>query len=414
MEVGVGLSSDPPTSEEPPVRPVILPFIYPTDTKDVCKTQLVDTNAQYLATQVRDLKQQLDDIFPVFNYDDTSKGKPDFDVPMHIPQTGKPTRQFRQTIKATLDLLNGLEDGEAAAYHARDFSQDTFKLSVNLWDLGLWDESLAVQTICVDLCRGLRLENGGSQLHATNFAMALNNLFIRLSQLGHLEEALQAIQEAAEIHRKLARENPKDFNHHLGYSLMHFSICLSHLNRLEEALQIGRESVDLRREMAAEKSDAPSRADLAQCLIDFSNRLSDLDHHEEALRTIQEAVDIYQQLNGAHPNVYIVDLGIALHNMSQRLANVGCTEEGLKIIQTAVDIRQRLAIDRPALFNPDLASSLRTLSLRLIDLDRLDEALEVAQKSVDIFRQLATVRPALYEDPLARSLNVLTHCQKQK
>ncbi len=41
--------------------------------------------------------------------------------------------------------------------------------------------------------------------------MALNNLGIRLSNLGRREQALQATEEAVELYRRLAAANPAAF-----------------------------------------------------------------------------------------------------------------------------------------------------------------------------------------------------------
>jgi tetratricopeptide (TPR) repeat protein len=56
-----------------------------------------------------------------------------------------------------------------------------------------------------------------------DLAMSLNNLSNRLSDLGHREDALTAIQEAVELYRKLAADRPAAFNPDLAMSLNNLS-----------------------------------------------------------------------------------------------------------------------------------------------------------------------------------------------
>ena len=100
----------------------------------------------------------------------------------HLPQTGDPTRQLRETVSTTLQLLIELQSIRERKLDAIMLADKMDMLSLNLGDLGLREEALAVQTIVVVLCRAGR--------DMGRIAGSLTRLSIALSRLGHREHAL--------------------------------------------------------------------------------------------------------------------------------------------------------------------------------------------------------------------------------
>jgi len=82
------------------------------------------------------------------------------------------------------------------------------------------------------------------------------NLGYALSALGRREEALLATQEAVEIYRQLAQENPQAFLPDLARSLNNLGYALSALGRREEALLATQEAVGIYRQLAQENPQA--------------------------------------------------------------------------------------------------------------------------------------------------------------
>ena len=103
---------------------------------------------------------------------------------------------------------------------------------------------------------------GGEPDAASRLAGSLNNLSVRLADLGRREEALAAIEEAAAIYRELAAARPDAFRPDLASSLNNLSVRLGDLGRREEALAAIEEAVAIYRELAAARPDA-FRPDLA-------------------------------------------------------------------------------------------------------------------------------------------------------
>ena len=97
---------------------------------------------------------------------------------------------------------------------------------------------------------------------ANRLARSLNNLSVRLADLGRREDALAAIQEAASICRELAAARPDAFRPDLAASLNNLSVRLADLGRREDALAAIQEAAAIYRELAAARPDA-FRPDLA-------------------------------------------------------------------------------------------------------------------------------------------------------
>ena len=72
---------------------------------------------------------------------------------------------------------------------------------------------------------------GGEPDAASRLAGSLNNLSLRLGDLGRPEEALAAIQEAAEVYRELAAAAPDAFRPDLATSLNNLANALADLGR---------------------------------------------------------------------------------------------------------------------------------------------------------------------------------------
>ena len=131
---------------------------------------------------------------------------------------------------------------------------------------------------------------GGEPDAASRLARSLNNLSVRLGDLGRREEALAAIEEAVDDLPGAGRGPPGRVPARPGLSLNNLSNRLGDLGRREEALAAIEEAVEIYRELAAARPDA-FRPDLAMSLNNLSNRLADLGRREEALAAIEEAVE---------------------------------------------------------------------------------------------------------------------------
>ncbi len=244
------------------------------------------------------------------------------------------------------------------------------------------------------------------QTHRPALAAALNNLSVRLGELGRREEALDAIEEAVTINRELARASPDMFRPALASLLGNLSLWLADLERREEALVPAQEAVTINRRLARARPDMFSPY-LASSLTNLSNHLASLGRRKDALTAIEKAITIYRRLARARPDAFEPALALALNNLSNHLASLGRRKDALTAIEEAVTIRRRLARARPDAFEPALALALNNLSVRLGELGRREETLDATGELIEIYRRLAAARPDAFEPNLAAALNNL-------
>jgi hypothetical protein len=277
-------------------------------------------------------------------------------------------------------------------------------LGVRLSGLGRREDALNATNEAVQIHRLLAQQRPDA--FNPDLAMSLDNLGNRLSELGRREDALNATYEAVQIQRLLAQQRPDAFNPNLALSLNNLGIRLSDLGRREDALNATNEAVQIRRLLAQQRPDA-FNPDLASSLNNLGNRLSELGRREDALNATNEAVQIHRLLAQQRPDAFNPDLASSLNNLGSRLSDLGRREDALNATNEAVQIRRLLAQQRPDAFNPDLASSLNNLGNRLSDLGRREDALNATNEAVQIYRLLAKHRPDAFNPVLASSLNNL-------
>ncbi|MFJ3861934.1 tetratricopeptide repeat protein, partial [Streptomyces sp. NPDC090085] len=277
-------------------------------------------------------------------------------------------------------------------------------LGTRLSEAGRRAEALDAEQQAVQIQRRLAAENPAA--YEPDLATALSNLGTRLSEAGYRAEALGAEQQAVEIRRKLAAENPAAYEPNLASSLSNLGIWLSQAGRRAEALTAAEQAVEIRRRLAAE-NPAAYEPNLAASLSNLGNHLSQAGRRAEALTTTEQAVEIRRRLVAGNSAAFEPDLAASLSNLGVRLSDVGRRAEALGAEQQAVEIRRKLAAENPAAYEPDLATSLSNLGNRLSEAGRRAEAFGAEQQAVDIRRRLAAENPAAYEPDLATSLSNL-------
>jgi tetratricopeptide (TPR) repeat protein len=293
---------------------------------------------------------------------------------------------------------------DASLLSSAVLARDLNNLAVRLHELGRHEEALAAIREAVDIYR--RLAEQRPDAYLPDLALSLNNLAVQLGDLGRHEDGLAAISEAVDTYRQLAEQRPDAHLPELAMSLNNLAVRLGDLGRHEDGLAAISEAVDAHRQLAEQRPDAHLPG-LATSLNNLANRLGDLDRHDEALAAMSEALDIYRRLAEQDPDAHLPDLARSLNNLANRLGDLGRHDEALAAIREAVDIYRRLAEQRPDAYLPDLADSLDSLVVELGALGRHDEAVAAMSEAVDIYRRLAEQDPDAHVPDLAWSLDNL-------
>jgi hypothetical protein len=291
---------------------------------------------------------------------------------------------------------------DPSADHA-DLAGSLNNLSLRLSDVGRPEDGLTAITEAVQLYRELATTQPDAFL--PDLAMSLNNLSLRLSDVGRPEDGLTAITEAVQLYRELATTQPDAFLPDLAMSLNNLSVRLGELDRRDDGLAAITEAVQIRRILAATQPDA-FLPDVATSLNNLSVELAEVGRPEDGLTAITEAVQIRRILAATQPDAFLPNLATSLNNLANRLGAVGRHEDGLTAITEAVQLYRELATARPDAFLPDLAGSLNNLAIRLGALGRHQHGLTAITEAVHIRRELAAARPAVHQAELDRSLRV--------
>ena len=250
----------------------------------------------------------------------------------------------------------------------------------------------------------LRADDALGQDSRARYAGAVNNLAVRLADVGRREEALDAAQQAVDLYRDLASASPAAYLPDLAAAVNNLALRLADMGRREEALAAAEEAVAIRRDLA-DANPAAYLPDLAAAVNNLANQQAGAGRREEALDAAQEAVRLYRDLASASPAAYLPDLAGSVNNLANHLAGVGRREEALAAAEEAVAIRRDLADANPAAYLPSLAGSVNNLATHLADAGRTEEALAAAEEAVAIRRDLAAASPAAYLPSLAGALN---------
>ncbi len=161
----------------------------------------------------------------------------------------------------------------------------------------------------------LAVEHSGSHALARRIVGLLPDRSLALAELATV--AIQvAVQDAARqlLQAQTARQDPTPLRADHAGLLNDLAIRLGDLGRHEEALAAIEEAVELRRALAAARPDA-YLPDLATSLNNLANLLGTLGRHEEALAAIEEAVELRRALAAARPDAYLPDLATSLNNL---------------------------------------------------------------------------------------------------
>jgi tetratricopeptide (TPR) repeat protein len=302
-----------------------------------------------------------------------------------------PDRSFALAMPAAVALKYLADDPADADEHAAALVD----LSSRLANLGRREEALEAIEQAVSIYR--RLIHDQPFPFLAGLATALNNQAVCLMALGSWEEALDSFEQAAFIRRGLADAQPDEFLPALATTLNNQANCLADLGRLEEALEAIEQSLSIYRQFADAQPD-DCLPGMAMALNNQTRCLHRLERPEEALEAIDQAANIYRQLAHDQPDSFLPLLAGTLNNQASFLVDPERRQEALGIIEQAVGIYRRLAHERPEAFLPDLAIALNNQATCLFDLGRPEEALEAIDQAADIYREFAHDQPAFLAD----------------
>lgn len=312
--------------------------------------------------------------------------------------------QARSEMAAAVSAYRQAVAREQVAGADGDLAHALMNLAHTELDVGDRTAALAGAEEARDLYRSLAADD--PREHEPDLAYTWSTLGTVLAALGRHGEAVAACAEAVGLYERLAAADLDQFEGELAGALGNRGIWRHGLGDYEGALADVRRAAAIYRRRAADDPNAWLH-EVAAVLVNEGMQLDSLRRFAEAADVMTESVAAYRRLAKARPDSFEHFLATALSNLSQPLAEIGRTNEALAASAEAVAIRRRLAGIRPLVFTPDLAVGLNNYAVDLLAAGRVDEAMAAVTEAVEIRRRLTAADPVTYGEFLASSLNNL-------
>ena len=287
-----------------------------------------------------------------------------------------------------------------------DFRSE-LEIKLPLGDSGLWlRDVVAKEDEVTELKELLELEQKSQnpdQSYVVRLELRLANA---LNAVGKDEEALPIVLSVVNSARETGNEIL------LAESLSTYGTILNELGQVENALKASEEANQIYRKLADAQPNA-YLPDLAMSLNNLGRDYSNLGRLEDALKASEEANCIYEKFVEAQPNAYLPNLAMLLSNLGGDYASLGRLEDALKASEEANQIYQKLGDVQPNAYLPDLADSLNKLGNRYNSLGRLEDALKVVIESLSITKPFFKTFPTAFaRDTTQRIENYFSILQK--
>jgi tetratricopeptide (TPR) repeat protein len=235
-----------------------------------------------------------------------------------------------------------------------------------------------------------------------DLAGALMNKGTALSDLGHLEEAIDYYDEAIGIYRRLVEvEGRVELENDLAGALMNKGTALSDLGHHSEAIDYYDEAIEIYRRLVEVEGRVELANDLAMALVNKGTALSDLGHLEEAIDCHDEAIGIYRRLVEVEGRVELADyLAMALMNKGVALRDLGRLNEALQCYDEGIGLWEMMMAEGKVHVAPLL---IKGLGIRF-ELKRQMRDWDGAAD--DVRKALACVTPFLSSGSLTEALAI--------
>lgn len=281
-------------------------------------------------------------------------------------------------------------------------------LSIRLFNLGRTQDSLKAALLSIEIFDICKEKYNINQKY---IASALNNVSNILAALGINDQSLAASERSVEIYRTLFEDNPSIFWFNLAGALNVLSSRRSALQLRKEALEAAEESVKIYNQFDAENS-AKFCEQLAGALNNLANRFSECGDNRAALCKAEKSVKLYYMLAALNPDSFRADLAMALLTRSNSFANNDKLRQALEDVFKSVDIHRALVKQNPKAFRVDLTKSLGALARCLNATNQYTEARDAIHEAIVTLSPLFLELPhavARLMDHLVR--DYLTYCE---
>ncbi|WP_194814422.1 bifunctional trypsin-like peptidase domain-containing/SEL1-like repeat protein [Nocardia sp. XZ_19_385] len=198
-----------------------------------------------------------------------------------------------------------------------------------LWRTERHGEDLASSRAAVETLR--TLASLDSDQHLAVLGIALDQLGVRLAEIGMHREAMARTREAVRIFRRLAHDNSWLYSSLLSVTLHNLAVRLGNFDRHDEALELTKEAVEIRRRAGL---DASRIAHLIRSLINLAGMHERLGHRRESIDAAREAVHLGRRITAGQVTTVLLDFSDGDITVQLAEAHTGFIRDAAAALQT--------------------------------------------------------------------------------
>ena len=308
----------------------------------------------------------------------------------------------------TADIQN--DYGKAKTYYEKVIHVDSlnldylFEFADYLHKINEYTKAEKYYLLCLAISSAQTTDNLKNQLPV--LARSLNRLAILHKELNQVTVALSEGEEALEIYKKLAVENPETYLFNVAATLNTLALLHKNINEYSTALKEFGESLNIFRRFAVEN---PSNylPQVATILHNLANLHRDVNDYSTALQEFKESLQIRRKLAADDPKKYLQEVANTLNDFANFHNHYKEYSEALQYYREALEIRRGLAVDNPKTFLPFLAATLNNLAVLYSNRREYMEALPLYKEALIIRKEFARENPKVYLSGVAQILNNL-------
>ena len=320
------------------------------------------------------------------------------------------TREQQNEVRVLKKLIEAAQIqfsfGEARSFYERLIElsptvEHHFEYAYLLQSLNDFEKARHHYEEALQIHRELAQQN--PEAHLPKVATSLNNLGVLLRDTNDLKQAQDYYEEALQIHRELAQQNPEAYLPKVATSLNNLGSLLSITNDLKQAQDYYEKALQIRRELAQQNPEA-YLPDVAESLNNLGVLLHNTNDLKKAQDYYEKALQIHRELAQQNPEAYLPDVARTLNNLGVLLCDTNDLKKAQDYQEEALQIRRKLAQQNPRAYLPDVAVTQQNLTILYLRLEKKEDAEKTYLEAHDIYQKLANRHPRAYEIDYARIL----------
>ena len=260
----------------------------------------------------------------------------------------------------------------------------------------------------LEIYRTLAEEN---PVYLVDVARTLSGLGILHRVTNEQQQALEKYNEALKINRQLAAENQKEYSADLAQTLNHSGVLYWNFKEYAKAQEALEEALAIRKNLAIENPKDYIDV-VAQTLNNLAILYADMEQYAKALDAYEEALGIYRKSAAENPKAYSVRVARTLGNLAALHTNTKEYTKSSEEYNEVLEIYKRLAIENKKAYLVYVARTLRNLAFLHAEMEEYEKAAKEYKDALEIYREYAKENPKAYLAEVAETLCDLAKTQQ--